>query len=243
MINIIIPLALKKLADENSLSQYPLPLLDIKGKPLIEYVLDNLNKIKEDKKFIFIVNDDDCQKYHIDNMLKLLVTNSSIIKVKGSTKGAICSILMAIDHIDKDENLVIVNSDQVIDCDYNKVLNEFRSDHIDGGVITFQSVHPRSSFVKIVEGLVIQTAEKNPISNHAIAGFYYFKKGIDFINGAFNIIKFDDNYNGNYFTSAVYNQLILAGKKIKIYQIQNEEYHSFYSTQKLKEFEEHLNLK
>ena len=36
MINIIIPLALKKLVDENTLSQYPLPLLDIKGKPLIE---------------------------------------------------------------------------------------------------------------------------------------------------------------------------------------------------------------
>jgi dTDP-glucose pyrophosphorylase len=243
MINIIIPLALKKLADENSFSQYPLPLLDIKGKPLIEYVLDNLNKIKEEKKFIFIVNDDDCQKYHIDNMLKLLVTNSTIIKVKGSTKGAICSILMAIDHIDKDEDLVIVNSDQVIDCDYSKVLAEFRKDDIDGGVITFQSVHPRSSFVKIVNDLVVQTAEKNPISNHAIAGFYYFKNGIDFINGAFNVIRYDDNYNGNYFTSAVYNQLILAGKKIKTYQIQNDEYHSFYSIQKLKEFEEHLNFK
>ena len=100
-----------------------------------------------------------------------------------------------------------------------------------------------SSFVKIVNDLVVQTAEKNPISNHAIAGFYYFKNGIDFINGAFNVIRYDDNYNGNYFTSAVYNQLILAGKKIKTYQIQNDEYHSFYSIQKLKEFEEHLNFK
>jgi dTDP-glucose pyrophosphorylase len=157
--------------------------------------------------------------------------------------GAVCSILMGIDNINLDEELIIVNSDQIIDCNYNNVLSEFRSKKVDGGVITFQSVHPRWSYARVIENKVIQTAEKNPISNIAIAGFYYFYKAKDFIDGSFNVIKYDDNYNDNYYTSSVYNQMILADKNVTFFPIQSEKYYSFYSSQKLKEFEEYLKNK
>jgi dTDP-glucose pyrophosphorylase len=240
MINIVVPLASSNSFDNNNSFNYPLQLTDVKGKALIEYVLGNINEIDEPKRFIFIVEDEYCDKYHIDNMLKLIVNDCSIVKLKGKTKGAICSILMGIDDIDLNEELIIINSDQIIDCDYNKILSDFRSKKADGGVITFRSVHPRWSYIRIFNDKVIQTAEKNPISNNAIAGFYYFKKAMNFFEGAFNVIKYDENYNNNYFTSSVYNQLILDEKYIVHYLIESEKYYSFYSAQKLKEFEEYL---
>ena len=238
MLNIIIPLGSGKFNSENENFLFPLPLVDIKGKALIEYLVENLNTIKEEKRFVFIVKESDRKQFHIDNVLNQLVDNSTVISIKGQTKGAVCSILFAIDEIDKDQELIIVNSDQVIDVDYNNILERLRK--YDGGVISFNSVHPRWSYIRTLGSTVVETAEKNPISNKAIAGFYYFKNAQDFINGAFNVIKFDDNYNDNYYTSSVFNQLILKGKNIGFVEIPNENYHSFYSPQKIKEFEDFL---
>ena len=240
MLNIVIPLGSGKFDTDNENFLYPLPLIDIQGKALIEYLLENLNAIEEEKRFVFIVKESDCKQFHIDNVLKQLVKNSEIVRVKGQTKGAVCSVLFAIDEIEKDEELIIVNSDQVIETDYNNVLERLRT--YDGGVIAFNSVHPRWSYIRTNGDTVVETAEKNPISNKAIAGFYYFKKTEDFINGAFNVIKFDDNYNGNYYSSSIFNQLVLKGKNIGFVEIPKEQYHSFYSPQKIKEFEEFLKL-
>lgn len=241
MLNIIIPLGSGKFDTDNENYLYPLPLIDIQGKALIEYLHENLNEIKKEKKFIFIVRDADCKQYHLDNVIKQLDNNSTIVRINGQTKGAVCSVLTAIDEIDKDEELIIVNSDQIINVDYNIVLEQLRA--YDGGMITFNSVHPRWSYIRINNESVVETAEKNPISNKAIAGFYYFKKAKEFLNGAFNVIKFDENYNGSYYTSSVFNQLILNRKNIGYVEIPRQHYHSFYSPQKIKEFEELLKSK
>jgi NDP-sugar pyrophosphorylase family protein len=240
MINIVLPIVSNKLLDENEKFQYPLPLVEINGKSLIEYSLDSLNSLGEKVKFIFVLNEDDCNKYHFDNTLKLLKPQSEIVKVKGPTSGAVCSVLMAIDLLDKKEELLIVNYDQYLDFDILKIIKDFRINNCDGGIITFNSVHPRWSYARIVQDNVLETAEKNPISNFAIAGFYYFKNAEIFIQAAFNVIKYDDNYNGKYYTSSVYNQMILKNFVVKNSLINKESYHSFYSSQKVKEFENYL---
>lgn len=243
MLNIIIPIAASSSPNKKDFFSYPLLLKEVMGKALIEYVVENINKIEDPKKITFILNKEECERYHIDNTLKLLKNDCSIIKVKGKTSGAICSILMGIDQIDPEEELIIVNSDQIIEYNYNQIINEFRSKKVDGGLLTFKSIHPRWSYVKTYEDKVIQTAEKNPISNNAIAGFYYFKKAKDFIEGSFKTIYSDDNLNGNFYTSSVYNQMILDNKYITCYTINQDKYYSFYSEQKLKEFEDYLKNK
>lgn len=240
MINIVIPIAAKRFIDENEPFQYPLPLIEINGKTLIEYTLEGLQNIKEEVSYIFILNEDDCNKYHFDNTLRLLKPNCIIIKIKGNTKGAICSVLMSIDQIKKESELLILNYDQYINEDLGSIINEFRRSDSDGGVISFNSVHPRWSFVKVFEGKVLQTAEKNPISNFAIAGFYYFKNTNVFIESAFDVIKYDENFEGRYYTSSVYNQMILRGLSVNNYSINKTNYYSFYSSQKVKEFENYL---
>lgn len=238
--NIVIPLAGMSIFDTKNFF-YPAPLIDVDGLPLIQYVTENLETIEGDKKYVYIIKEEDSIKYHLDNTLKLLTPNCEIIKLKAKTKGAVCSILLAIDSIDKEEETIIVNADQVFDCNLNLILKNFRQRKADGAVITFNSVHPRWSYILSDDDLnVLQAVEKNPISKNAIAGFYYFKSFNLFVDSAFRAIEIEDFYNENLYTSALLNQLILMNKNVVNYQIEAKKYKSFYSPQTIKEFENYI---
>lgn len=237
MINIIIPLGGTSELFASAGYFYPKPLIEVKGKPMIELVLENPMKIDLEKHFIFIVKEEDCNKFHLDNILKILCPGSTIIKLKNDTKGGLCSVLMAIDEIKHDDSLLILNGDQLIDYNFNKILTYWSNLNADAGLVIFKSVHPRWSYVRLIDGKAVQTAEKNPISSNAIAGVYYFNNAGTFFKSAFNTIKNDVQLDGKYYISPVINDLVLNNKTIIPFQIDNREYHSFYSPQVLQDYE------
>lgn len=234
--NIIIPLAGISVFNSKDFF-YPPPLIEVNGLPLIQYTLESLKQIEGKNTFIYILKEEDCLKFYLDSSLRLLTPNCEVIILKSRTKGSVCSILMAVDKLNKDDESIIVNADQIFDYNLNKTISKFRSQHSDAGVISFESVHPRWSYVKTDnEDNILQTAEKKPISKNAIAGFYYFKSFSLFIESAFNAIEIEDYYKDNLYTSALINQLILLNKKVTNYKISPSKYKSFYSPQKIKEF-------
>ncbi len=242
MLKIIIPLAGGSELFSNAGYAYPKPLIDMQGRPMIEWVLTNPAKIGVPHQFIFIIKEDDVLKYHIDNTLKLLSPGAEIVRIKRPAKGGLCSVLMAIDKIEADDSLLILNSDQVIDIDFSQLLNVWQKQGAAAGLVTFPSVHPRWSYARIENEEVVQTAEKNPISKHAIAGYYYFEKAGDFLKAAFQSIKKDVQLDGMFYISPVINEFVLMNKKVKLFSIETGQYHSFYSPQMLTEFERTLDL-
>lgn len=242
MINILLPMGGKSQFFDSPEYPFPFPLIEIFDRSIIEMVIENLNGIKEEKHFIFVVNESDCIKYHIDNVLNLLTTNQcDIIRLTGETKGATCSALFAIELIDNDIPLIIANSDQVIDEDIGKIIKYFKENNADAGVICFESVHPRWSYVRTdAEGKITETAEKRPLSKNAIAGFYYFKHGENFVHAAMQSIKKDCHVNGKYYIAPTLNELILENKRLLIYKLDNSKYHTFYSPQKIKDYEQKI---
>ena len=237
MINVLMPMASKNQFFPENEYPYPRFLIEFNGKTMIEHVINNLSSIAEDVQFIFIVNEEDCKKYHLDNILGLLTENKSkIIKINSETKGAACSALLAIEHIDNDTPLVISNADQVFDSSLSDAVNALKKN--DGGAICFESVHPRWSYVRTDEGgNITETAEKRPISKKAIAGFYYFSHGKDFVQSAMQMIKKDASVNGLFFIAPVLNEMVLDGKKMDVFTIDNESYHTFYKPAKIQEYE------
>lgn len=238
--NIIVPMA-----GNNTFNSadyfYPKPIIDVAGLPLIQYVTENLNSIEGDNKFIYLIREDEATKFHLDNTLKLLTPNCEVIILKNDTRGAVCSILFCIDQIDKEEEIIVVNSDQVIYENINPALDAFRNNEVAGGVLTFESVHPRWSYAIVTEdNEVIQTVEKTPVSKNAIAGFYYFKSFNLFKESAFKALSIEDFLDGQLYTSTLLNQLILKNLKVGAYKIASSSYKSFYSPQKIKEFENYL---
>ena len=240
MLKIIMPLAGKSDLFVNAGYHYPKPLIEINGKTMIEWVVSNPSKIERLHQFIFIVKEEDVIKYHLDNTLRLICPGCEIIKIKNQTKGGLCSVLMAIDKVMPDDSLLILNSDQIVDIDFNEVDQFWLKEKVDAGLVTFNSVHPRWSYARIEEGLVVQTAEKNPISNQSIAGYYYFQNSELFFKAAFQTIKNDVQLEGMYYISPVINQYVLNNLKVKSFKIDNKKFNSFYSPQLMAEYERNI---
>jgi hypothetical protein len=64
-----------------------------------------------------------------------------------------------------------------------------------------------------------------------------YKKGSDFVKYGMDSIKNGSSLDGKYFISPVFNEFILANKKVGHFEISNEGYHTFYSPKKIEEYE------
>lgn len=222
-------------------SYFPKPLYEINGKTMLELVVENYKEL-DPNQYIFVFSEEDCLKFHLDSSAKLLSPASRVIKLRNQTAGALCTSLMAVEYINEDDSLIIANSDQIIDVDYKKVIEHFESQGDDAGIITFPNIHPRWSYARKDENEneIVEVAEKRPISKDAIAGFYYFKRGGDFIEAAKKALIKQNNLDGKYYISASINEMILMGKRVGYFDIEKEQYKSFYSPAKVKEYEESL---
>ena len=134
-----------------------------------------------------------------------------------------------------------MNSDQVIDADLNRIIEQFRKENQDAGLITFQSVHPRWSYVTCGEdNLVENCVEKQVISKNAVAGFYYYKQARKFFESAESAIIKGNSVNEQFFISSTINEIILEDGKVGKYDIDASKYNSLYTPEKLKEYEDKL---
>lgn len=235
MINILLPAMGKSAFFKDA--YFPKSLTEINGKTMVEMVVDNF-KCLEAKKYVFVFHDEDCKRFHLDSSVKLLSSTSQVIRLHNQTAGALCTCLMAVDFINAEVPLIIANSDQIIDVDYKDIIDQFDRFGADAGVITFPDIHPRWSYARINGSEVVEVAEKRPISKSAIAGFYYYRNGKDFIEAAKKTLMKQNHLDGKYYISASINELILMGKKIGYFEIRKEQYKSFYSPAKIKEYEE-----
>ena len=64
-----------------------------------------------------------------------------------------------------------------------------------------------------------EVAEKNPISDIATAGIYYWKHGRDYVKYAKQMIAKDIRFNNEFYVCPVFNQAIADGKRVKTYDI------------------------
>ena len=220
-------------------TSYCISLYEIRRKTILQHIINALEKI-DDAEFIFILNKKDVEKYHLDNVISLLLPNAKVVVAQGKTKGSACSCLLGMDYFDMEEPLIIVGGDQLVVENLQKVVTKFKENNYDGGVIIFDDIHPRWSYVKLnKEGFVTEAAEKRPISHNATTGFYYFKHTSDFVESAFSMIKKDANVDGNFFVCPVYNEMILKQKKIGTYRINKEQYFNFSHVKGIELYEEY----
>lgn len=196
---------------------FPKPLIEVHGKPMIQVVIENLNI---DANFIYLVQKKHYEKYQLEYLLNLITPNCKIVLVDKLTEGAACTTLLAKQYIDNNESLLIANSDQFIQWDSSKALYYFMSSELDGGLLTFNSTHPKWSFVRLGEdGLVKEVAEKKPISDIATAGIYFWKKGSDYVKYAESMIDKNIRTNGEFYVCPVFNEAIIDNKKFRILKI------------------------
>ena len=216
-LNILIPMAGAGSRFEQAGYTFPKPLIDVKGKPMIQVVVENLNI---DANYIYVVQKSHREKYNLDTLLNLITPGCKIVEVDGITEGAACTALLAKKYINNDAPLFFANSDQYAEWDSNEFMYKMQETEADGGIVTFKATHPKWSFAKINEqGYITEVAEKNPISDNATVGFYYWKHGSDFIKYAEQMIANNTRVNNEFYVCPVFNEAIGDGKKAKAFNI------------------------
>jgi len=211
--NILIPMAGEGSRFKKEGYTFPKPLIEVNGKPMIQCVVENLDF---DANYIFLVRSNHLSEYNIESVLNF-VTNGryDIVTVESLTEGAACTALLAKRLINNKEELLIANSDQIVEYSKDNFNTIRRFTNFDASVFTFRAVHPKWSFVKTnSRGVVTEVAEKNPISDIATCGIYYYRNGCDFVKYAEDMIKKDIRVNNEFYIAPVYNELILDEKTL-----------------------------
>jgi HAD superfamily hydrolase (TIGR01509 family) len=217
-LNILIPMAGAGSRFEQAGYTFPKPLIDVNNKPMIQVVVENLN-IKAN--YIYIVQKSHREKYNLDTLLNLITPKCKIVEVEGITEGAACTALLAKEFIDNDKPLFFANSDQFVEWDSNEFMYKMNETDADGGIVSFTATHPKWSFAKIDEnGLVTEVAEKNPISDIATVGYYWWKNGSDFVKYAEQMIEKDMRISGEFYVCPVFNEAIADGRKIRTFNVE-----------------------
>jgi dTDP-glucose pyrophosphorylase len=222
MLNIVIPMSGLGSRFVNAGYADPKPLINIQGKPMIKWVIDNLTP-NIDHKFFFICQKKHVAAYQLDQKLAEWSPGSALIQIDGLTEGAACTVLCAEEMINNNFPLMIANSDQYIDADLNDFIDDIKARQLDGSIMTMKANDPKWSFVQLNhDELVTRVVEKEVISDEATVGIYYFNRGDLFVSAAKKMIDRNERTNGEFYVAPVYNTLIEENARIGIKNIGSE---------------------
>ena len=233
--NILIPMAGRGSRFEEQGYTDKKPFIDVNGKPMIHRVIENLG-MEFDKEYMFIMIclQEDFDKYDFTEFEKVIGHNSyDVVILDDVTEGAAQTVLTAKDLINDDTPLMTMNSDQLVDWDIERLFE--MCEQFDGVIPCFYGEGNAWSYARTLDnGYVQEVAEKKQISKYATAGYYYWKKGSDFVKYAEQMIEDNSRTNGEFYVAPVYNWAIRDGKKIgigmvdEIYELGTPEYLESY---------------
>ena len=196
------------------------PFIDVNGKPMIHRVIENLG-MEFDKEYMFILIclQEDFDKYDFTEFEKVIGHNSyDVVILDDVTEGAAQTVLTAKHLINDDTPLMTMNSDQLVDWDIERLFE--MCEQFDGVIPCFYGEGNAWSYASILDnGYVQEVAEKKQISNNETAGYYYWKKGSDFVKYAEQMIKDNSRTNGEFYVAPVYNWAVRDGKRIGVFMV------------------------
>jgi hypothetical protein len=203
---------------------YPAYLAERDGILVVERILNSCDKV-ENSSVVFTALESDAQQFHLIDIIKQISSDASLCITSNLTKGSACTALLAACKLDQDNELLILSANEIVDVDLSSYIENCRSQQIHASTIVFQSVHPRYSYVMIDKmGYISEIAQRDPISNVATTGLFWFQKTSDFVENAKEMIKSRTPVNGNYFVGLTLNELILSGKRVGFLRIPESMY-------------------
>ena len=200
----------KRFSDANYTT--PKPLIKVLGKPILFWVIDNLNLSEDDE--LYITYNESLDKHNLGNIIQSKYPH---IKTKSvpNTRGAAETIRLAIEHFfQEDDRLVVLDGDTFYEED---VLSKARL--IDNGVMYFNSTDPKPiySYIKLSGNRITEIKEKEKISDNANSGCYVFES----LTNLHNYLLKMDCTQGEVYTSQVIRDMINDGCEFKGMPVSN----------------------
>jgi len=234
--NILILAAGQTLQDDPN-GTYPACLTEISGVSLLERIVSGARNIKY-SKYTFAFREADVEQFHLDSIASHLSLGSRIVAVSESTKGSACTALLASCQLPEEDALLILSANELVELDLAEVVADFSARDLDGGTLIFRSVHPRYSYVRLDrEGFVTEAAQRNPISQNATAGVFWYRSTRSFCSATMAMIKKNSSVGGDFFLAPVFNELILDHKKIGVFPLDKDSYYPLKTSRQAQRFE------
>lgn len=218
----------------------PKPLIELRGVPLFMRAINSVALEGVDMKYSFIVRQEHIDNQGIDKLIKDIQPDANVFSVLKTTRGAVETCLVAESAILDEDAIVVMDCDlEFRSVSYNKLVSEALSvpaNQADGGaLVSFDSNNPRYSYALVDnEGRVLRTAEKEPISNHALCGAYFFGSGRDFKRIAHQLLDDGTQGKAEFYVSLLYNYLLAEGKVVRLATM--EEYYSYGTPEELNNY-------
>jgi dTDP-glucose pyrophosphorylase len=212
----------------------PKPFIDVAGRPMIERVMDNL--AMPGARFTVIARRETLEHPASSTLERSGVTT---VAIDTPTEGAACSVLLARRHLSADAPLLIANCDQIVDVDFERFVADCHDRDLDGSILVFRDIHrdPKWSFAEVdAAGRVLRVAEKQPISELATVGLYYFRRASDFFDAAIDMIANNERVNGEFYVCPSYNHAIANGLKIGVVEVPAEAMHGLGTPEDLERY-------
>jgi NDP-sugar pyrophosphorylase family protein len=188
----------------------PKPLITFLGKPMIQHVTEHLGLL--DLPHIFLCQTNHIEQYNLTKVCSKFVKNFTIVPVNGLTNGAATTVSLAKSVVKKDDEVILVNSDQLLhwDRDIASLVNN------NGTIFCFTGEGNKWSYATTgADGNVTKVAEKVQISNCATAGMYHWKRFGDYLEAYEKMVAANDRTNNEFYVAPVYNYALDLGIKIK----------------------------
>lgn len=224
--NVLILAAGSNIADfSGSENAYPICVSEIDGIPLLELIVSGLSTVPP-CNFHYCFLAEEVRRFHLDNLVQVLTPGAQIVNVQKGTKGSAATALMAMATMDPESELLIVSANEWVKESLMGFVGEMQDRSLDAGTMTFHSVHPRYSYVRLDEaGLITEAAQRNPISAHATTGVFWFKKTGEVMAAIQSMIRKDAQVDGGFYVAPALNEMLLKQARIGVMCIDIKNYH------------------
>ena len=192
----------------------PKALINIYGKPIISYLLDNLNTDNID--YIFIPYNKEYKKFRFEDFL---IKHHPKIHFKffcleNNTRGAAETINIGIYNLNEKRNIPVIclDSDNWYNCD---IISQWNGDNC---IFSFEDLNenPIYSYIKTNDNNeILDIKEKDKISNNACTGAYGFKSINELQKYTLKIINENITQKTEFYTSGVIKEMINEGHIFK----------------------------
>lgn len=221
LVNVVVPMAGEGSRFRKVGFHKPKPMIDVAGKPMIKWVMDNVQSSEVDIHWILVV-----RKGHTLPNLNDGKTKLSFVECEGLTEGAACTTLLAKHLIDNNTPLLIVNSDQFVEwntsaSDFWKLVLQESKQGMDGNILCFHKDMSENDIkwsyaLTDGNGNLTDLQEKKVISENATVGIYYWTRGSDYVMCAEQMIVKNIRVNKEFYVAPVYNEGVEKGMKFKL---------------------------
>ena len=211
---VIIPLAGKGTRLRPHTHITPKPMMKVAGKPVMEYILDDLRKLGNIEQVIYITGH---LKEKVEDFARKTLDVPSVFieqKVQDGTAGAVA---LAKPYVD--QPVLIIFVDTIFDADLSLV----KSVDADG-IIWVKEVEDYQRFGVVVtdaDGNMTKIVEKpkTPISKRANIGLYFIRNWKLLYEGIDWVLKQPKN-QGEYFLTDAFQYMIDKGAKIRVVDVE-----------------------